>query len=268
MWAAMALTALSVAPAQGGDSSSLKLTNARITYGVLGQKRETTKFLPGDVFVVAFDIEGLKVKDDGRVQYAMGMELTKKGGKAPLFKRDLQPLEATNTLGGSTLPAFGLTVLGTDAEEGEYTFKVTVKDRAANKTEVLEKKFQVAKQTLGFVQVRLTTSANEPTPPMGVPGQRLMLNCALVGFETSKKDKLPHVTFEMQVLDEKGKPTLPKSFKGDIKTEIKDTPGMMNFLPVPLELNRPGRYKIRIYAKDNLTKAETEETLDLEVLSR
>jgi len=262
----MALTALSLAPAQQGDT--LKLTNSRITYGVLGQKREDTKFLPGDVFVVAFDIEGLKVKDDGRVLYAMGMELTKKGGKAPLFKRDLQPLEAVNSLGGSTLPAFGLTILGLDAEEGEYNFKVTVKDRTANKTETLEKKFAVLKPKLGFVKVHLTTSTGEPAPPVAVPGQRLMLNCSLVGFEVGKKDKLPDVTFKMQILDDKGKPTVAKAFEGPIRTEIKDTPGMMNFLPMPLELNRAGHYKIQMTATCNLTKAKTEQTLDLEVLKR
>src|SRR3954447_4849741 len=104
MWAALALTTvMSVAPAQ------IELKNVRSTYGVLGQERKDDKILPGDLLVVAFDIEGLKVKDDGRVLYAMGMELTKKGKEKPEFKRDPQDLEAINSLGGSTLPAFALT---------------------------------------------------------------------------------------------------------------------------------------------------------------
>jgi len=267
MWAAMALTALTCAPSQNG---TLKLTNERITYGVLGQKRDNSKFLPGDVLVVAFDIEGLKVKDDGKVLYAMGMELTKVGGKAPLFKTEPQPLEAVNTLGGTTLPAFALTVIGTDTEKGTYQLKVTVKDRNANKTETLVKSFQVEdKDTLGFVKTRLTSTNGEPAPAVAVPGQRLMLNTSLVGFKTGK-DRLPHITFEMQVYDSKGKVTVEKPFKGDIKTEIKDTPGMMNFLPIPLELNRPGKYKVVMKAVCNLSKGKTavEQTLDLEVLDR
>jgi hypothetical protein len=266
MWAAMALTALSLAPSQAGD---LKLTNARTTYGVLGQERKSDKFLPGDVLVVAFDIEGLKVKDDGKVKYGMGMELTKKGGKGKaLYKTDPQPLEALNTLGGTTLPAFALSIIGTDTEPGDYTLTVTVNDREAKTTKTLIKAFQVLKQDLGFVRVRLTSSTGEPVPNVAVPGQRIMLNCSLVGFDLGKKDKLPHVTFEMQVYDENGRPTVPRSFKGDIKTEIKDTPGMMNFLPMALELNRAGRYKIHLKAKCNHTNKEAEEKLDLRVLEQ
>jgi len=261
----MALTALSLAPSQAGD---LKLTNPRTTYGVLGQERKTSKFQPGDVLVVAFDIEGLKVKDDGTVKYGMGMELTKKGNAKPLYKTEPQPLEAINTLGGTTLPAFALSVIGTDTEPGKYTLTVTVNDREAKTTKTLVKEFEVLKQDLGFVRVRLTTTNGEPVPNVAVPGQRIMLNCSLVGFELGKKDKLPHVTFEMRVYDENGKPTVPRSFKGDIKTEIKDTPGMMNFLPMALELNRAGRYKIHLKAKCQHTKKEAEETLDLRVLEQ
>jgi hypothetical protein len=51
--------------------------------------------------VLAFDMENLKVKDDGTILYAMGVELTQKvkGGKAkPILKRAPQSMEAVNTL--------------------------------------------------------------------------------------------------------------------------------------------------------------------------
>src|SRR5688572_19950855 len=102
MWVSYVLTtALSLTPGQPGD---LELVNARVTYGVLGQERpdsKAPKLLPGDVFVVSFDINNLKVKKDGRVQYSMGMELTRKGKLKPEFKKDPLDLEALNTLGGS-----------------------------------------------------------------------------------------------------------------------------------------------------------------------
>jgi hypothetical protein len=261
MWAALALTTvLNVAPAQ------IELKNVRTTYGVLGQERKEDKLLPGDVLVVAFDIEGLKVKDNGNVLYAMGMELTKKGKAKPEFKRDPQDLEAVNSLGGSTLPAFALSVIGPDTAPGEYTLKVTVRDRQVKDAEkVLEKTFEVVPPSLGFVQLRFTNSAADPVPNVAVPGQRIYLHHTLVGFEVGK-DKLPFVSFEMQVLDEAGKPTIAKPFKGDIKSDVSKTPGLMTFVPVPLELNRPGKFKVMLKATDNISKKTTEQSLDLVVL--
>src|SRR5262245_32591593 len=261
MWAALALTTvLNVAPAQ------LELKNVRTTYGILGPERKDDEFLPGDVVVVAFDIEGLKVKDDGRVQYAMGMELTKKGKGKPEYKYEPGDLEAINSLGGSTLPAFVRSVIGTDTAPGEYVLKVTIRDRQVKGSEkVLERTFKVKKPELGFVRVRLLSHRGDPVPNVAVAGQRVDLNCMLVGFE-SGKDKLPNITFEMQVLDAAGKPVVTKPFKGDIKEDVSKTPGQMEFVPIPLELNRPGKYKVVLKATDNISKKNTEQALDLEVL--
>ena len=262
MWTAVALTTvMTLAPAQG-----IELKNVRSTYGIMGETRKSDKLLPGDVLVVAFDIEGLKVKDNGQVLYSMGMELTMKGKAKPEFKRDPTDLEAENSLGGTTLPAFALSVIGTDSAPGEYTLKVTVKDRQGKTEKVLEHPFEVLKPKLGFVQVRLTAGNGDPVPPVAVPGQRVYVHCALVGFMLGK-DKLPNVTFEMIVLDDAGKPTVPKSFKGDIKTDLKATPGMMTFVPRALDLNKPGKYKIVIKATCNNSGEKAEHTMNLNVLN-
>jgi hypothetical protein len=264
MWAALALTTvLTTAPAQADE---LALKNVRSTHGILGQTRKDNNLLPGDLLVVAFDIENLKVKDDGKILYAMGMELTLKGKAKPEFKREPQDLEAFNTLGGTTLPAFAMSLIGTDTPPGEYTLKVIVKDRGAKpvKTVTLEQKFTVLPVKLGFVQVKLTSASGEPVPTVGVPGQSVLLHCALVGY--GSKNNAPNVTFEMNVLDEAGKPTVAKPFKGDIVVEPKAVPGMMTFAPIILQLNRPGKFKVVIKAKCNISGKETEESLELKVL--
>jgi len=261
MLTTLALTAvLTAAPSQ-----NLELKNVRTTYGVLGQERKDDKYMPGDVMYIAFDIEGLKVANDGRVLYAMGMELAKKGKAKPEFKRDPQDLEAFNNLGGSTLPAFALSVIGQDTQPGDYTLKITVKDRSSKAEKTLAKTFEVVKPTFSFVQVRLTTVHGEPVPPLAVPGQRIYVHYALVGFDLGK-DKLPNVTFELVLLDSEGKPTLPRSFKGDIKDDLKGSPGLMPFRPTPLELNRAGKFVIQLKAKDNVTGKTTEQKLDLTVV--
>jgi len=266
MWAALALTTvLTTAPAQ----QSLELKNVRVTSGVLGPVRKENKLMPGDMLVVAFDIEGLKVKDDGIVQYAMGMELVRKdrsGKEKILFKRELQDIEGINSLGGTSVPAFAQIVLGTDSEPGDYNLRVMVKDRLTNKEAVLNKPFEVVPTKFGFVQVLLTSRAGEPFPPVGLPGQIVFLRCSLVGFKTNQ-DKLPHISFEMQILDEAGKPTIAKPFKNDdIKTDVSKTNGTMIFLPIRIELNRPGKYKVVLKAKDNIGGETIEHSLDLTVL--
>src|SRR5438445_13448613 len=110
MWATLAIaSALSLAPAQAGK---LEIKNDRATYGVLGQERKDNKLLAGDIFVVTFDIEGLKPKDDGRVKYSMGMELINNKTGKPEFTRAGEELEATKAPGGTRLPGFALEETG------------------------------------------------------------------------------------------------------------------------------------------------------------
>jgi hypothetical protein len=267
MWAALALTTVLTVPAQAGD---LKVSNIRSTHGILGQTRSDNKdLLPGDLLVVAFDIENLTVKPDGLVRYAMGMELTKKGKTKPEFKRDPQDLEAFNNLGGSTLPAFAMTLIGTDTPPGEYVLKVTIKDRGAKPVveKTFEQKFTVKPVELGFVQVKLTNGGGEPVPAVAVPGQSVWVHYSLVGYKTDDK-KVPHVTFEMQILDSAGKPCVEKPYKGDIKSEAKESPGQMLFQPTPIQLNRSGKFTILLKATDHVGKTKTEQKLDLEVLGK
>ena len=42
--------------------------------------QEINKMLAGEIFVVSFDIDGLQVKEDGSVQYSMGMEVVDSKG--------------------------------------------------------------------------------------------------------------------------------------------------------------------------------------------
>lgn len=262
MWATLALaTALNLAPAQGG---ALQLKNDRVTYGILGQERKDSKLLPGDVFVVAFDIENLKVRDDGRVQYSMGMELTNKEGKSQ-FKKEPQDLEAVNALGGSRLPAFALSEIGTETPEGEYTIKVTVKDRGADKTETLTRKFEVLPRKFGFVRLGIAYETGQPAPPQAVAGQTFLVNFAVVGFDLDKAKKdQPNIEVAMRILDEDGKQTLAKPFTGSA-TEVE--PQFKKIVPMQfiLQLNRPGKFKIELKATDKFGGKSAEQTLDFVV---
>jgi hypothetical protein len=263
MLATLALAALlQPIPAQNGK---LDLTNARNTYGVLGQKRDSNQLLPGDIFVVSFDIEGLKVKDNGEVEYSMGMELKNKEGKSQ-FKKEPQDLKAINALGGARLPAFAMTDVGLDTPPGEYTLTVTVTDRGPKTpvTATLERKFVVKKKELGIVALVLTDPNGSPMPPVAVPGQNLLINYMLVGFDVDK-NKNPDLVFEMRIRDKAGKLTVEKPSVDAVKLPDPKTPNLMpNHYLVPI--NRSGEFTIELKATDKLSGKSVEEKLSITVL--
>jgi hypothetical protein len=270
MWATLAFSAaLSLAPAQ---RNNLDLQNPRVTYSVLGPERKDSKIYPGDVYVLSFDIVGLTAENDGEVRYSMGMELTRKvkGGKPKLeFRQAPRQYKAVNTLGGTTLPSYALAAIGTDAEEGEYTLKVTVTDRNAKPkpvTRELVRTFQVVPVELGFVRVGLSYNADLPAPAVAVAGQTLWLNFFLVGFTLDKK-KRPDLAIEMTVLDEAKKPTVSKPRRGEIKKLADESVyQLLPFDPIALQLNKPGKYTVVLKAIDHLKKKETERRIALTVL--
>ena len=271
MWATLALTtALHLAPAQAG---TLELKNVRVTYGTLGQERKDAKeVLAGDVFHVAFDIEGLQISDDGRVLYRMGMELTKAGKKDPEFKQEPRDLEAVNTLGGTRVPAFARTTVGLDTVPGDYTLKVTITDRASKQKQELTRSFRVVPPRLGIVQLSLY-SYNDgqgtalPAPPLGVPGQAILLHFAVVGFALDKDKMQPNVVTEVSVLDEAGKPVLAKPFSGTT-TEVGAQFKKILPMDFPVQLNRSGKFKLQLKVTDKLANKTAEQTLDLTVVEQ
>jgi hypothetical protein len=263
MWATLALASAMALPAQE-TSGSLKVGNERVTYGILGQERKDDKFMPGDLYIVSFDIDGLKVQPDGRIQYGIGVELLK--GDKRVYKDAPQELEAVLALGGSRQPAYALTVIGTDTEPGQYTLKVTVSDRAAKSEQSFTRKFEVVPAKLGFVRSHFTYDGSDalPAPPLAVPGQNLCLNFAVVGFSLDDK-KQSDVAVELNVTDDAGKAVLAKPFAGEAKGPVK--PEFQKIIPMQffLQLNRPGKFKAVLKVTDRAKKTTAEQSLDFAV---
>jgi hypothetical protein len=264
MWATLAIaSALSLAPAQAGN---LEIKNDRITYGILGQERKDNKLLAGDVFVVTFDIEGLQVKDDGRVKYSMGMELINDTTKKAEFTKEPTELEAVNALGGSRLPAFALSEIGTETAPGNYTLKVTVADlNNKTKTTTLTRQFVVVPRKFGFVRVALTNEREMPVPALAVPGQTFLVNFAVIGFDLDQKNMQPDLAVEMRILDEAGKPTLTKAFTGDAKSV---PAAFKKIVPMQfvLAVNRTGTFTIELTATDKVANKTDKQTMKFKVV--
>ncbi len=256
------LIALSL-PSQG---TGISLSNTRVTYGELGASRPDNKFLPGDIFFVSFDIDGITIDPEGKVKYSMGMEVLDAKGvsifkQAPVDREDFVPL------GGNKLPARAFFSVAVDQEPGVYTCKVTVTDRGA-KTEpkVLEHKFEVLKKDFGIVQ--LFTSVDPegkfPSSTTGIVGQSLFVQFALVGFEREAVRKQPKIEIEMTVYDEKT--TLPKPVSVTID---KDVPEKDLGIPLrfTLPMNRAGGYLVELKATDLLSKKVAKVYLPVRVIA-
>jgi len=253
------LGATTLAPSQAP-----KFENARFTYGPLGQTRKSDKFLPGDRVHVAATVKGLSVDKQGMVTYTMAFEIVKKvkGKEQAVQKGEPQEQKQLNWLGGDDVPVIAHWPIPRDDEApGEYVMKLTCTDVANKKNSAtLEQKFTVEKTKFAFILTHFLGV------PVAVAGQQMGVQYALVGFDFDKKEKKTDVTITVQVLDDNGKAMLPKPLTSTIKSDHADAPGLMTFRPQAIELNRPGKYKVELTAKDNVSGETAREVLDLTVV--
>src|SRR5262245_26853796 len=181
-------TALAFAPAQ--TSAGLNIANVRHTYRELGPNRPDKRYMQGDFVFIAFDIEGLKLSPDGRVQYSMGMELFDKAGKS-IFSAPPTKNEMILALGGNRMPANVFVEIGPELQPGPYTCRVTVGDTATNATKVLDEKFDVIPKDFGMVglYMSLDFKGEMPSGMTGVVGQTTFANFWLIGFGRDQAKK-------------------------------------------------------------------------------
>ena len=265
MWATLALSAaVSLAPAQAGG---LELKNARFTQGVLGAARADSKFLAGDLAVLSFDAVGLQATGRNRVRYAVGIELSRKGADKPEYTRAPEDREAVTALGGTRLPLHAVANIGTDTSPGAYVMKVTLIDRVGKAKATVERAFEVLPARLGFVRVGLSYNAEQPAPPVAVPGQTLFLNFSVVGFARDKKTGQPDLALQLRVLDAKGKPTTARPFGGEVRKVKEGFEQFIPFDPIAFQTHRSGQFRIVRKVTDNLTKKTAEHALNLTVLA-
>jgi len=256
--------ALGLAPSQPA-AGALSLKNVRVTYGELGAPRTDDKLLPGDLYFIAFDIEGIKVDEAGKVSYSMAMDVTDKAGKS-IFKQDPANRDELIPLGGAKLPARAFIAIGLDQEPGTYTCKVTVTDRVTKAAQTLTKTFEVLPK--GFGLVGLFTSVDDsgqlPAPPVGVTGQNIWIQFLMVGFGRDKASKKPNATVEMRVLDEARKPTLPNP-QVYVVNNVEEKDMAVPFR-VPLPFNREGSFTVELKATDKTGNKTATVTFPVRVL--
>src|SRR5262249_27418805 len=154
--------------------------------------RPNTQLLPGDDFVLSFDIQGAKVNASVKILYSVGMEVTDNKGKV-LFRQIPNDLEADAPPRRKSLPACPSVQRGLDQEPGQSTIKVSVKDRPAGVTREITETCDILPKAFGLV--RLTTpSDREAKVPTAVfrQSQPSRINFAAVGFGHEQSTGQPH----------------------------------------------------------------------------
>ncbi|MBL8797375.1 MAG: hypothetical protein JNM56_25965 [Planctomycetia bacterium] len=249
------------------QASNLSLTNVRPTYGLLGPVRANTQVLPGDSLGLEFDIEGITIAADGKVQYSIGLDVTDEKGKVA-YRQLPRDLEASASLGGKAVAAQAQLDIGLDQPAGDYTVKVTVTDRAAKQSQSVTQKVQVLPAEFGIVQLR-TTSDPEGVVPAGLVGvgETLWISFAAVRFERDKGKLQPNVQFELRILDEAGKPTLTKPDSGTINQDVPAGDKLLGG-QFQVALNRPGKFVVELKATDKVSGKTATRSFPLNVLPR
>lgn len=240
--------AMSFSPAQGG----LTLSNERITFGgQFGPTRPDARFLPGDVFFLVFDMNGLKQDQVGHVEYSIGMVVTDPQGKV-IFEEKPTDQQSLIPLGASKFPARAFFGIGLDLR-GKFNCKVTVTDKSTSAAKSIEKEFEVLPPAFGIVGFNTSydREGNMPSPMRGFAGQAIYLHFVTVNF-TRGANKQPHNTIEMRILDAANNQTTEKPLVFEVKSDVKEESNGIDwdlFLP----LNRPGSYTVELKAEDKLT---------------
>jgi hypothetical protein len=262
MWTTLALAAaLTLTP---GQANQLSFLNVRSVTGYFGPERKSDKLIPGDIYLLVFDIDGFKIDTSGKILYRMAMQVTDSRGKI-VFGTEPQDREAFNSLGGTRVPASALLEVRMDQPPGQYTLNLTVTDRTSKASAKLDRKFEVLPKAFGLVQLVTTIDVQRTiaVPPTGVVGEFRFVSCAVVGFERDSVKKQPDVVVEMRVLDESGK-AVSQPTTLEINQDVPENAGLIP-VPVPftLALNRPGKFTIELQASDRIRKKTTKLSLSL-----
>jgi hypothetical protein len=262
MLASLLLT-LSLLPAQEGP---LTIENARATYGFLGATRLPGTLHAGDIAFFAFDLQNIKLDNAGKASYSITVEVLDGQGKT-YFKQGPTNATALSYLGGNTLPCSAQLEVPLNTPPGIYSLKVTVHDRAADKTVVLERKGKVLPADFGLIHVGTFADreAKVPKSPVGVVGESLYIGFAAVGFARDKKSGQPDLQLSLRVLDDKGKPTMAAPLGGRANQDIAED---LKILPMQfaLTLNRVGRFTAELTATDQLNGKTSRVTFPIRVV--
>jgi hypothetical protein len=232
-------------------AQALELKNLRAAYGVLSAPRESSKFLPGDMLTLVYEIEELKINPKtGVATIHQSMEITDAKKKVVYSHNPRVPMDVP-LFGATQMPGLSTAIMTTDQPAGTYNLKITVEDKLAKVSKSLEYEFELLKPAFGIVQAF--------TPAVAFQNQDFMVNFAVTGMLRDKKERLPDVEVSMRLLDKDGKSLVPAPIKNNIRDlHVEGSPTYdltrvsVVQVSLPLVLTQKGAYTIALAANDKI----------------
>jgi hypothetical protein len=246
--AVVTLALMCAAPVQ----AKFEIRDVQASLGPLGPERKSAEYVAGDEVFFRFTVAGVRTDDDGWARAEIRMTVTDAKGK--VITRDESPFQQMIDLGGGSVPASASFNVGEDVPPGEYELAVVFTDLLARESVSFKRKVVCKAEEFALVRVRFSHDAAGmvPAPVGGTVRQKLFVRLKAVGF--ARKDEID-VEMEMTVLDEKGKPVIPKPIRAAAHTEKPDEVKHATSVTLPgtVGLNRPGEFVLRIVVTDKLT---------------
>jgi hypothetical protein len=245
------------------EALAVEFKNVHATFGPWGAPRPAKTMRPGDLYLINFDLTGMVIDAKGIAKYEMSLEVFDPKGKQ-VFK-DSTKKAVIAALGGTTVPETARVMLGSDQTPGKYKFVVSVTEDGAKTSKQLAQEIELLPHDFDLIFVS--------APSIGFVGQDYNLDYSVVDMARDPKDKLPKLTVTTRLIDEAtGKPTLPEpmvsKLPDDWPPEVLPNLAKPGRVPVqsPMYLNRPGRFKVELEIRDDITKKTLKFSYTLTVL--
>jgi hypothetical protein len=252
----LSLVAVLALLAFAADARAIEIKNVRSTYGPFGNPRPNNKILPGDVYLIYFDITDLKPDPKtGAVEYTLTQEVFDPKGKQLVPDKDKSYKKGLILgLGGTTAPEFTHVVIGLDKDPGKYKVVITIEEKSTKAKATATHEIDVQPQDFGFIFVM--------APATGFVAQDYAAEFTLVGWQRDTKTKAPKITLTTRIIDDAtGKPTqsqpMVSNIPADLNSDIKWEKEQVIRMTSPIFLNRAGSFTVEIEAKDELAKNKT-----------
>jgi hypothetical protein len=235
--------------ASGGDGTLLRVDSLEALYGSCGSKRAAT-FFAGEQMYFRATVSGISTGPNGDCDYDCTYSLVDSAGKAVPNCSGVVQNRDVLVLGGSVSAVFFSATTDWHAPPGKYTLKCVLHDRRGRQTAVRDQTISLRDLgTVGIVVPRLSYNRQGVLGSRAVftLGQPIYVSCRVSVPRNKEKGVVSQVA--AAILDE-GDRVVREWEAAKQSVGSVNGGGVQYCYQVTAAIARPGRFRVRIEAKD------------------
>lgn len=201
--ALLAVTGIFAVRSQGpAVAGELEIRNPRLAWTTMGPRRESRSYLPGEKFVLAFEIV-----DDGK-PLATGAKMTATGACRNAAGETIVAHKSEGMLKtswrGSPARFVAELMLPQDAPPGDYTIEWAMEDAVTHKVASVRENISIRPLEFAIVnpQFKNDRNSSSPAPLVGAIHQTMISRVEVVG-ETREK-AVARIEYQVEIVDSAG----------------------------------------------------------------